>query len=577
MAASLYSRLLTFTFGSRWWWFGQPWLELSTSSVRSTIMSTLDNTVSHVLVYVTIVVFLAIGLYAGRHTGNSKELFLASRRSQKALPLGLNFLATSVGTWILFSLPEVAAIAGLLGIFAYSIACVLPLMVFAWLGPIIRQKNPDGFSLVSYILKRFGYPLHILYCIVIIVYLGLFLTSEFAGIKSILNLLASIDGPVPVVVIAIVTTIYTTYGGLRASIFTDSIQAALSAIMIIIAVIAIATSVRFDHDKAVDSGLLGPTKLGWQLLYIMPVAVTFSGMYHQGFWQRTFAASDDRTLWQSSIIGSVTTFPVLVLIGVTGLIAVWAGTLTEEQEPFEAFFSLYKVTPPWVLGFTLVLSVSLVCCSVDTLQCALVSSVSELFGNRLSIWWCRAITVIINVPTLWLSLKDVDIMQLFLVADLLASATILPVVLGLIKGSERYYNGWEAFLGCIGGLVSVIIFGWIYYGDFIEGINVFILSKGLFVEDESILGAFIVAPLSSVFTTALVSGLRIVFVKYILKRDPFISEAALTTRNNENDRTYDPPGVDKKNRWSESLNVYNPTAMSMPGDGPSTDWNSPRT
>ncbi|KAJ1985227.1 hypothetical protein H4R34_000186 [Dimargaris verticillata] len=486
-------------------------------------MGELSEPAAQALVYVTMVIFMGIGLYAGRQTGNSKELFLAARQTQNALPLGLNFLATSIGTWILFSLPEIGTIAGLLGVIAYSLACVFPLIVFAWLGPIIRRHNPDGFSLVSYVLQRFGRPLHILYCLIIIVYMALFLVSEFTGIGSILSLLAGIEGPVPVIILALVTTIYTAYGGLRASIFTDSIQAALATVMIIIAVVAIGTSVRFDHETAVDSGLLDSTKLGWELMYIMPIAVTFANMYHQGFWQRTFSAKDDRTLLWSSVIGSLVTLPVLILIGVCGLIAVWAGTWTADQPGYQAFFTLFQVLPTWVLGLTVVMSVSLVCCSVDTLQCALTSSVAELFCNKLSLRWCRVIAVVINAPTLYLSLAQIDILQLFLVADLLASATILPVVLGLIRGSHRYFNGWEALCGCIGGLASVVVFGGFYYGDIVEGFKLLYLSNGLYVDDESVLGAFIVAPLSSMLVTALASGVRMAFVRFILKRDPLAS------------------------------------------------------
>ncbi|KAJ1925783.1 hypothetical protein IWQ60_004346 [Tieghemiomyces parasiticus] len=490
-------------------------------------MGSLSYAAANALVYVTLGIFMCIGLYAGRRTGNDKEQFLTAQATQGAFSLGLNFLATSVGTWILFSLPEIATIAGLLGVFAYSLACVFPLLVFAWIGPIIRRQNPDGFSLVSFILRRFGPALHILYCLIMVVYMVLFLTSEFTGIRSILSLLAGIEGVVPVIVIAVVTTIYTAYGGLRSSIFTDAIQAALSTLMIIIAVITVATSVRFDHTTAVESGLLNSTKRGWELMYVMPIAVTFANMYHQGFWQRTFSARDDRTLMWSSVVGSVATLPVLILIGVTGLIAVWAKTWTPDQPGYNAFFTLFTALPSWVVGLTVILSVSLVCCSVDTLQCALVSSVSELFHNRLSIWWIRALVILLNAPTLYLSLANIDILQLFLVADLLAAATILPVLLGLIRGSERYLNGLDAFLGAVGGLVSVVVFGTIYYGDIHAGVRLLYLADGLYVDDESVLGAFIVAPLASVVVTLGASLLRIAFYRLVLRRNPPPASAPL--------------------------------------------------
>jgi hypothetical protein len=63
---------------------------------------------------------------------------------------------TALGSGILFSYPQISTIAGVQGLVVYSLASALPLLVFAWLGPIIRRKCPEGFVLTEWTRQRYG-------------------------------------------------------------------------------------------------------------------------------------------------------------------------------------------------------------------------------------------------------------------------------------------------------------------------------------------------------------------------------------------------------------------------------------
>jgi hypothetical protein len=68
--------------------------------------------------------------------------------------------------------------------------------------------------------------------------------------------------------------------------------------------------------------------------------------------------------------------------------------------------------------------VGLICSSVDTLQSAFAALVvNDLCGGRVSLPFARVAAVGLNVPALFLSLRNYNILQLFLVADLLAAGT----------------------------------------------------------------------------------------------------------------------------------------------------------
>ena len=61
-----------------------------------------------------------------------------------------------LGSGVLFSYPQIATIAGVQGLVVYALSSALPLLVFAWLGPIIRRKCPEGFVLTEWTRQRYG-------------------------------------------------------------------------------------------------------------------------------------------------------------------------------------------------------------------------------------------------------------------------------------------------------------------------------------------------------------------------------------------------------------------------------------
>lgn len=62
----------------------------------------------------------------------------------------------ALGSGILFSYPQVATIAGIQGIVVYALSSSLPLLIFGYLGPIIRKQCPQGFVLTEWTRQRYG-------------------------------------------------------------------------------------------------------------------------------------------------------------------------------------------------------------------------------------------------------------------------------------------------------------------------------------------------------------------------------------------------------------------------------------
>jgi Na+/proline symporter len=285
-------------------------------------------------------------------------------------------------------------------------------------------------------------------------------------------------------------------------------------ITVIIATITVGVETKIDKSLIDSSGLTKPTLLGWQLLYILPVAVLTNDFFLSNFWIRTFASKTDKDLWIGVSIAAVVTLIILTLVGATGLIATWSGAFDPndpDQDGSIAFFYLLEQLPAWTVGIVLVMVVSLSTAAFDSFQSAMVSTASnDLFRNKINIWWIRAAVVLIIFPVVVLALKAPSILQIYLISDLVSASTIPVLILGL---NDRFYwwRGFEVVVGGLGGILTVFIFGTIYFGDALQGAKLILLEQGLYGNDWSAFGAFVAAPFGGLLWGFGALGVRLAY------------------------------------------------------------------
>ncbi|EPE04513.1 urea transporter [Ophiostoma piceae UAMH 11346] len=393
---------------------------------------------------------------------------------------------------------QLAVISGLQGVLVYALSSALPLFVFSALGPIIRRKCPEGFVLTEWTRQRYGVPAAIFLGFLTLATLFLYMVAELSAIGQVVSTLTGLDGLPVVIVECVVTTIYTAVGGFRISFITDNIQGAIVLCMIIIATITVGTKTHIDRQDVIDSGLLKSNLLGWQLLYILPVAILTNDFFLSNFWLRTFASRTDKDLWLGVSMAALAILIILTLVGCGGLVAVWSGAYDmsdPDADSSVAFFLLLEQLPSWVVGIVLVMSVSLSTAAFDSLQSAMISSASnDIFRNRLSTKWIRGGVVLVIIPIVVLALKAPSILQIYLISDLVSASTIPVLIIGL---SNRFplWNGTDVIIGGLGGLMTVFIFGTIYYGSAQSGAELLLLEQGLYEGDWGAFGAFVAAPI----------------------------------------------------------------------------------
>lgn len=478
-------------------------------------MGSLSFQASNGIIWPTYVVML-LGASVIAYWKRDSKTFLSANGTQKALPLAFNFVASGLGCGVLSAYPQIANIDGLHGLLVYALAGGLPMFLFAFLGPIIRKKTPDGFVLTEWVFHRFGLLTgwYLGACTILTVFL--FMVSEVASLKYAIETIAGIKALPVIIVECVVTTIYTTIGGFHISFITDTLQVSVVFVLLIIVACAMGKYVHIDKSMIGPSGLLKANKLGWQLVYILTFAIFTNDFFMSGFWLRTFASRTNKDLMIGCSIACFILVVFVTVIGVTGFIAVWAGIIpvADEVNSGAAFFLLLAQLPSWVMGFTLVFVVVLSTCTLDSLQSALVSSVSnDVFRNRVPIMFVRACVVLVMVPVVVVGLIAEDVLSIYLIVDLLSSSVVPVLVLGLSKRSEKYWTGWEVVGGGLGGIFATWIFGTVYYDSPKEGGRLLLISNGLYANDWSTFGAFVVAPFGGMLVGFIIMLIRLASVK----------------------------------------------------------------
>ncbi len=405
-----------------------------------------------------LLLFVWIGL---RSRGNEAlDDFVTARNSQSSWAIGLSFLASGMGGWILFAPPEVGVLVGPLGLAGYALGAALPFAVFALCGPAIRRRLPEGRSIGEFAQHCYGGGVRRWVGLISLLYMACFLIAELTAIGAITAMLSDINGNLVVIGVAVTTLIYTAWGGLRASMTTDRWQGWL-----LIALLLLVGGVAVDRLPSIgpNAALPGiPASAALSVALTLIIAVTAANLFHQGYWQRLWAAQDATALGRGAAIGGIATVLVVAVVGGLGILTLTSGA--DIGSPPIPFFAMLRDAPGWLALPALLLAITLVASSVDTLQNAIVSlAVTEKQGLSLSA--ARWFTLLLMIPVVLIALQGMSVLRLFLIADLLCATAVVPVLLGLWSRMSPL----AAIAGSLAGLLGAILPGWLDTGSALQG------------------------------------------------------------------------------------------------------------
>ena len=252
------------------------------------------------LILIISILFVVIGIfYSKKYRGITN--YLVANRSVGIFSLTTSFVASALGAWILFGPASAATWGGIGSVIGYSLGTAFPLFMLISLGKKFRKLFPKGKTLIEAVRARFGLKLFKLILLLSIFYMTIFLIAEVTAISILINYISGTELWITALIIISCSVIYTLYGGLRASIFTDNIQFIFFVILLIICfgyLISInADEFSFEYIKFKKPELLSakyfPNFTAGLTFFI---AVSATNLFHQGNWQRVYAAKDNKTL-----------------------------------------------------------------------------------------------------------------------------------------------------------------------------------------------------------------------------------------------------------------------------------------
>ena len=469
-------------------------------------INTITQSSAIILTLAISILFLIIGLlYSKKYQGLNN--YLVASRSVGTFSLTASLVASALGAWILFGPASAATWGGIGAVIGYSLGTAFPLFALIYLGKKFRDKYPRGKSLIEVIRHRFGSQLFKLILFLSIFYMSIFLTAEVTAVSILINYISGTNLWITASIVIISSLLYTLYGGLRASIFTDNIQFIVFGLLLLISfsyLISLnSNEFSLEFIKQNKPNLLSINYLpNFTAGLTFFIAVAATNLFHQGNWQRVYAAKDSRVLKSSLIYSFLIIIPIVFLMGFTGLIAT---TQNSNVIPDLAFFSLLlKDNFLFLSIIIIILAISLTVSSIDTLVNAISSliivdgnKVIKFKGNYLKL--SKQIIVLISLISFFVASQGLSILYLFLLADLFCCAAVLSIFYGFYS---KEFNKKNAYVSIIVGLVGGILF--FPSPDFSKSILVGIILPidflPIFVSQSLLFCSFVVATFLPILT-----------------------------------------------------------------------------
>ena len=407
------------------------------------------------------IIFLIVGVfYSKKYKGLNN--YLVANRSIGVFSLTASLVASSLGAWILFGPASAATWGGIGAVTGYALGTAFPLFILIFLGQRFRKNYPNAKTLIEVIRNRFGNKLFKLILFLSIFYMTVFLIAEVTAVSLFINYISGVELWITALIVIVSSLTYTLYGGLRASIFTDNIQFILFLLLLIIGfgytISIYGNNFTFEFVRENKPILLSPDYLpNFTAGLTFFIAVAATNLFHQGNWQRIYAAKDNKVLRKSLFLSFLIIMPVVFIIGFSGLVSV---SDNNQVIPDLAFLSLILKDQSVTVSVVLViLAISLTISSIDTLINA-VSSLIIVDGRKLInlnldyLKISKFIILLLSCITLLVASKGISILYLFLLADLFCCSAVLTIFYSFYNKKINEKNAYLSItLGLFFGLI----------------------------------------------------------------------------------------------------------------------------
>ncbi len=428
--------------------------------MQSLNLLTQQSAITLILLLSFLFIFLGI-FYSNKYKGINN--YLVANRSIGTFSLTTSLVASALGAWILFGPASAATWGGIGAVIGYALGTAFPLFILIYLGEKLRKKYSKRKTLIEIVRIRFGKKLFKLILFLSVFYMTIFLIAELTAISILIKYISGTDLWITALIVIASSLSYTLHGGLRASIFTDNIQFIIIGLLLLIGFSYLiqfnSNEFNFEYIKLNKPNLLDARYLpNFTAGLTFFIAVAATNLFHQGNWQRVYAARDNKVLKKSLVISFLIIIPIVFLMGFSGLVAV-----SSDSEVISdlAFFSLLLKEQTLFLSIIIIiLGISLTISSIDTLINATSSLIIVDGNNLLNIKrdyfkLSKYIIMFLSIISFYIASQGLSILYLFLLADLFCCAAVLTIFVSFYNNS---INEKSAYISIITGLFVGLLF-----------------------------------------------------------------------------------------------------------------------
>jgi len=195
------------------------------------------------------------------------------------------------------------------------------------------------------------------------------------------------------------------------------------------------------------------------------------------------------------------------LFGLFGFLASWNNLpLPSDNTNLALFAILNQDSTKWIWVLVICLGMILNESAVDTLQNGLVNLITTVcFSKNTTTLYIRILVFLLNIPCVLISLSGLTIISLFSLANLIATTSCFPIILGLSDKLKVYHNEFSVLIGCSSSIFSVIVYGVLIQGNMKDGLT-YVFYDCFCYEP------FLVALLVSIIGTFLAMGINYILI-----------------------------------------------------------------
>jgi len=378
---------------------------------------------------------------------------------------GLGFLIGIAGSWMLFT--------GLIGAWL-SALLLIPVICslsdkkkFYTFPQIFEHHYNSNVALIAGIISAIGYT-------------GFTSSQLLAGAKLASATFVEIDMSAALVIMGVIAIVYTGIGGLKAVIYTDTVQ----WLILMCGLIFIAIPVSYNAIGGMDAirATIGPEFLSlsnvtWQQLlnwFVTIIPIWFVGMT---LYQRMYASKNVRQARKAWFIAGLFEWPLMAFMGV--LLGMFARVAFENNMFAELGFAadagidsetalpvlLNTVLPAGVMGLVLSAYFSAILSTADSCLMAASGNVQtdilkKLFKlkntTRAQLTMSQVITLTIGVLALMLATYMTNVLELMLYSyAFMVSGLFVPVLAALYSKRPNATAAMSAMI--LGGSTTIIL------------------------------------------------------------------------------------------------------------------------